>query len=284
MKHHLSKRIVSILLAVMMLISLLPPAAFPVLAVEESDIYGKDPYYEHGYFLGGIGQWEGGTWIREVYDWDDMDQVFEMLDSSSMNSYGYVTVKLMADLSMTAQVVADGARNMKEYSIEYGLNNVVFDFNGHTLSATDDIFTTTNPEYPLESFIGLYIGGKNVLTFTDSVGGGGIHFYSSRAIDSNVQTLDNHFHVNYPTINGGYFEGQMGFTGLTYTYSDGNSALNSRPASKIILETVMFIGVGGDGIVRHRPYPRKWLCSRYSPFSKATNSHICRFGESKYSL
>ena len=26
--------------------------------------------------------------------------------------------------------------------------------------------------------------------------------------------------------------------------------------------------------------PRKWLCSRYSPFSKATNSHICRFGES----
>ena len=403
MKQKTIKRIMSIMLAMVMLIGLMPTAPVPVLAEEEQEIYGYDPYYEHGYFLGGRGQWEGGTWIREVYDWDDMDQVFELLDSSYMNNYGYMTIKLMADLSMTTRVVADDARNMKEYSIEYGRNNVVFDFNGHTLSATDDIFTTTNPEYPLESFIGLYVGGGSVLTFTDSVGEGGINFYSSRAIDSSlaalhvyttgvrgasdaedpnsypakvifnggtyemtskinefnygtlydefafrgtviadyvdveindgtfiansegvyssdqdmcareltafgtvisdwenfpdesnpkygevipyeetgrtvinggkfisdgyaihhfdncniyqmngltdskVQTLDSHFHVNYPTINGGYFEGQMGFTGLTYTYSEGNSDLNSRPASEIIPETAMFIGVDGDG-------------------------------------
>ncbi|MBO5109002.1 MAG: hypothetical protein J6B97_11330, partial [Bacteroidales bacterium] len=403
MKHKLSKRILSLLLAMVMLVGLLPSAAIPVFAVEEPDIYGYDPDYEHGYFLGGRGYWEGGTWVREVYDWDDMDQVFENLDSGSMFNYGYVIVKLMADLSMTAAGLANDAYTMKEYSVDYGLNNVVFDFNGHTLSATDDV-STTNQEYPLESFIRLYVGGGNIFTFTDSVGGGGINFYSSRAIDSTlaalhvytvgtraiydeedpnsypakvifnggtyemtakidkfssgtcydeflfrgtviadyvdveindgtfianseglisstgfdmcarelsafatviadrqsfpdesnpkygevipyeetgrtvinggkfisdgyavhhfdncnlyqfngltdsrVQTLDSHFHVNYPTINGGYFEGQMGFTGLTFTYSDGNSALNSRPASEIIPETALFVGVDKDG-------------------------------------
>ena len=403
MKRKPLNQFLSMLLAMVMLVGLLPTAAIPVFAVEESDIYAEDPNYEHGYFLGGRGYWEGGTWVREVYDWDDMDQVFEKLDSSSMFNYGYVTIKLMADLSMTAAGLANDAYTMKEYSVDYGLNNVVFDFNGHTLSATDDV-STTNQEYPLESFIRLYVGGGNIFTFTDSVGGGGINFYSSRAIDSTlaalhvytvgtraiyneedpnsypakvifnggtyemtakidkfssgtcydeflfrgtviadyvdveindgtfianseglisstgfdmcarelaafgtvisdwqnfpdeanpkygevipyeetgrtvinggkfisdgyavhhfencnlyqfngltdsrVQTLDSHFHVNYPTINGGYFEGQMGFTGLTFTYSDGNSALNSRPASEIIPETALFVGVDKDG-------------------------------------
>ncbi len=409
MKHKVLKQVMSLLLVAVLTVGLLFAMTFPVSAevaeaAETEDIYGEDPNYEHGYFLGGRGYWEGGTWIREVYDWDDMDQVFEKLDSSSMFNYGYVTIKLMADLSMTAQGLANDAYTMKEYSIDYGLNNVVFDFNGHTLSATDDV-STTNLEYPLESFIRLYVGGGNVLTFTDSVGGGGINFYSSRAIDSGlaalhvysagargtydeedlnsypakvvfnggtyemtakiekfgsgtcydeflfrgtviadyvdveindgtfianseglissyenrdmcarelaafgtvisdwqnfpdesnpkygevipyeetgrtvinggkfisdgyavhhfdncnlyqfngltdsrVQTLDSHFHVNYPTINGGYFSGQMGFTGLTFTYSDGNEDLNSRPASEIIPETSLFIGVDGDG-------------------------------------
>jgi|GEM_PF-2240350 len=401
MKKTFTKRFFSVLLSVVILVGVCTPVS--VTAVTEEEIYGYDPNYEHGYFLGGRGEWEGGTWIREVYDWDDMDQVFKMLDSSSMFNYGYVTVKLMADLSMTAQGLANDAYTMKEYIVDYGSKNIVFDFNGHTLSGTDTV-STTNQEYPLESFIRLFLNGGNVLAFTDSVGGGGINFYSSRAIDSSlaalhvyavgsrgtydedapnsypakvifnggtyemtakiekfaqgtchgdvefrgtviadyvdveindgtfianseglissyenrdmcarelaafgttisdwfnfpyeyhpndeeitpyeetgrtvinggkfisdgyavhhfdncevyqilgvtgvVQTLDSHFHVNYPTINGGYFEGQMGFTGLTFIYSDGNEDLNSRPASEIIPETALFVGVDKDG-------------------------------------
>lgn len=53
--------------------------------------------------------------------------------------------------------------------------------------------------------------------------------------------------MNCPTINGGYFEGQLGFTGLTLTDSEGDSALNSRPASEIIPKTACFVGVDRDG-------------------------------------
>ena len=53
MKHKGIKRILSMILAVVMLVGLLPSAAIPVFAVEESDIYAEDPNYEHGYFLGG---------------------------------------------------------------------------------------------------------------------------------------------------------------------------------------------------------------------------------------
>jgi len=401
MKKTFTKRFFSVLLSLVMLVGVCTPIS--VTAVAEEEIYGYDPNYEHGYFLGGRGDWEGGTWIREVYDWDDMDQVFKMLDSGSMFNYGYVTIKLMDDLSVTAQGLANDAYTMKEYIVDAGSKNIVFDFNGHTLRGTDTV-STTNQEYPLESFIRLFLNGGNILTFTDSVGGGGINFYSSRAIDSSlaalhvyavgsrgtyneddlnsypakvifnggtyemtakiekfaqgtchgdvefrgtviadfvdveindgtfiansegliseyenrdmcarelaafgttisdwfnfpseyhpndeeitpyeetgrtvinggkfisdgyavhhfdncevyqilgvtgvVQALDSHFHANYPTINGGYFEGQMGFTGLTFTYSDGNSALNSRPASEIIPETALFVGVDRDG-------------------------------------
>ena len=400
MKKTFTKRFFGILLSLVMLVGVCTPIS--VTAVTEEEIYGYDPNYEHGYFLGGRGQWEGGTWIREVYDWEDMDQVFKMLDSGSMTNYGYVTVKLMADLSLSAKGLANDAYNMKSYVVAYGLNNVVFDFNGHTLSGVDTV-STTDQEYTLANFIHFSIGGYNNFTFTDSVGGGGISFYSHRAIDGDLSALyitsagargkgyneedpncypaqvtfnggtyemtakmeqfstgttyvetyfrgtviadfvdveindgtfiansegliseyenrdmcarelaafgtvivnpsnfaeptygevhpfeetgrtvinggkfisdgysvhhfdncnqhifqglvdskrvplDSHYHTNYPTISGGYFEGQMGFTGLTFTYSDGNSALNSRPASEIIPETALFVGVDRDG-------------------------------------
>ena len=404
MKHKLSKRILSTLLAMVMLIGLLPTAAIPVFAVEESEIYAEDPNYEHGYFLGGVGYWEGGTWVREVYDWDDMDQVFEKLDSASMVNYGYVTIKLMENLELTSadSDLYDGY--FKRYIIPAGLNNVIFDFNGHTLSGT-------NANSNAKNFIKMEVREGNQITFTDSVGGGGITFDASNSYtdldisalyiytigkrgegyntedpnsypakvtfnggtykligeftyignDSrlsapssyigtviadyvdveinggtfiadntsdkedpwehsafgtiirndedgfpedqnpeygtvipfeetgrtvinggsfisdgyafhhfdNCQTyldngiydyyywhnsyyaycvgLNSHFHMNYPTINGGYFEGQLGFTGLTLTDSEGNSDLNSRPASEIIPKTAYFVGVDRDG-------------------------------------
>ncbi len=405
MKHKLSKRILSILLAMVMLVGLLPTAAIPVFAVEESEIYAEDPNYEHGYFLGGKTQWEGGTWVREVYDWDDMDQVFEKLDSASMVNYGYVTVKLMENLELTSadSDLYDGY--FKRYIISAGLNNVIFDFNGHTLSGT-------NVRSNSKNFIKMEVREGNHVTFTDSVGGGGITFDASNSYtdldisalyiytigkrgegyntedpnsypakvtfnggtykligeftyignDSrlsapssyigtviadyvdveinggtfiadntsdeedacelsafgtiirndevngfsedqnpeygtvipfeetgrtvinggsfvsdgyafhhfdNCQTyldngiydyyywhnayyvycvgLNSHFHMNYPTINGGYFEGQLGFTGLTLTDSEGDSDLNSRPAFEIIPKTAYFVGVDRDG-------------------------------------
>lgn len=404
MKHKLSKRILSTLLAMVMLIGLLP-TAIPVFAVEESEIYAEDPNYEHGYFLGGRGYWEGGTWVREVYDWDDMDQVFERLDSASMVNYGYVTVKLMENLELTRadSDLYDG--HFKRFIIPAGLNSVIFDFNGHTLSGT-------NVGSNAKNFINMEVREGNHVTFTDSVGGGGINFdatysytdldisalyiytigmrgdgYNTEDPDSypakvtfnggtykligdftyigndsrlsapssyigtviadyvdveinggtfiadntsdkegpcelsafgtiirndevhgfsedqnpeygvvipfeetgrtvinggsfvsdgyafhhfdNCQTyldngiydyyywhnayyvycvgLNSHFHMNYPTINGGYFEGQLGFTGLTLTDSEGNSALNSRPAFEIIPKTAYFVGVDRDG-------------------------------------
>ena len=405
MKHKLSKRILSTLLAMVMLFGLLPTAAIPVFAVEESDIYAEDPNYEHGYFLGGRGYWEGGTWVREVYDWDDMDQVFEKLDSASMVNYGYVTVKLMENLELTSadSDLYDGY--FKRYIIPAGLNSVIFDFNGHTLSGT-------NVDSNSKNFIKMEVREGNHVTFTDSVGGGGINFdatysytdldisalyiytfgkrgegYNTEDPDSypakvtfnggtyrligeftyigndsrlsapssyvgtviadyvdveinggtfiaentsdkegpgehsafgtiirndeengfpedqnpeygtvipfeetghtvinggsfisdgyafhhfdNCQTyldngiydyyywhnayyvycvgLNSHFHMNCPTINGGYFEGQLGFTGLTLTDSEGNEELSERPAFEIIPKTAYFVGVDRDG-------------------------------------
>ena len=405
MKHKATKRILSLLLTMVMLVGLLPTAAIPVFAVEESDIYAEDPNYEHGYFLGGRGYWEGGTWVREVYDWDDMAQVFEKLDSASMVNYGYVTVKLMENLGLTSadSDLYDGY--FKRFIIPAGLNNVVFDFNGHTLSGTNVSSNSKN-------FIKMEVREGNHVTFTDSVGGGGINFdatysytdldisalyiytfgkrgegYNTEDPDSypakvtfnggtyrligeftyigndsrlsspssyvgtviadyvdveinggtfiadntsdeedscelsafgtiirndeengfpedqnpeygtvipfeetghtvinggsfisdgyafhhfdNCQTyldngiydyyywhnayyvycvgLNSHFHMNCPTINGGYFEGQLGFTGLTLTDSEGNEELSERPAFEIIPKTAYFVGVDRDG-------------------------------------
>ena len=81
MKHKLSKRILSTLLAMVMLIGLLPSAAIPVLAVEESD----------------------GD-VVEVSSWSEFEEAFALSDYSG-KSY---TIKLMNDLYSD---VADAPRN-----------------------------------------------------------------------------------------------------------------------------------------------------------------------------
>ena len=172
MKKKKLKGFISLMLSLAMVIGLLPVASLPVFAVEESDIYGYDPNYEHGYFLGGRGYWEGGTWVREVYDWDDMDRVFEKVDSASMVNYGYVTIKLMENLELTSADSDAYDGYFKRYIIPAGLNNVIFDFNGHTLSGT-------NVDSNAKNFIKMEVREGNYVTFTDSVGGGGITFDAS---------------------------------------------------------------------------------------------------------
>ena len=97
MKHKLSKRILSTLLAMVMLIGLLPTAAIPTSALDINEIDAYEEDYQYGYFL------EDGTWVRLVYDWDDMDQVFENLNSATMTNYGYVTIKLMENLELSTK-------------------------------------------------------------------------------------------------------------------------------------------------------------------------------------
>lgn len=411
MKHKATKQILSILLAVAMLMGVLPMATFPVFAVDVNDIDAYESDYQYGYFL------EDGTWIRLVYDWDDMDRVFQNL--KSMDEYGYVTIKLMDDLSVyCGEDYTSDSYSIKSYEVSGPVSdwediNIVFDFNGHTLNGTVEI----GDVYSMANFINLTLLSGNQLTFTDSVGGGGINFSSKRHHDNNIAALhitsvgesergagynkedpdsypakvtfnggtyemsdsieyylegtriesidyrgtviadfvdveindgtfiansgglittggldmcarelaafgtviessynfpaetypspgvvipyeetgrtvinggkfisdgyavhhfdnsdvcsengvfesvyyeypykgtslaylDGHYHMNYPTINGGYFEGQLGFTGLTYTYSEGNSDLNSRPASEIIPEASIILGIDKDG-------------------------------------
>ena len=415
MKHKLSKRMLSILLAMVMLVGLLPTAAIPVFAVEESEIYAEDSNYEHGYFLGGAGAYEGGTWVREVYDWSDLVLVFQDLNETAMTMYGYVTVKLMNDLSMDHVSEASVPLSMIICTVSgWSRSNIVFDFNGHTLNGT----RSSTTDYSGGAFIELRLISGNCFTFIDSVGGGGINFSSEADHDNDVAALyinasgergegynvddpdsypakvtfnggsyklnnsierysrgtllcrsityrgtvianyvdveindgtfiaeseckdsdddtqdlsarelsafgtvltnpsglpeetnpeygvvipfeetgrtvinggrfisdgyavhhfdncyeylsnnvtdlwanntgdlyhneayvllDSHFHMNYPTINGGYFEGQLGFTGLTYTYSEGNPDLCIRPTSQIIPETSRYFGFDKD--------------------------------------
>ena len=129
MKQKGLNRALSLLMAFVMVLGMLPAFTLTTFALEPTDVYGQDPNYEHGYFLGGRGDWEGGTWVREVYDWDDMDQVFEKLDSASMVNYGYVTVKLMENLELTSADSDAYDGYFKRYIIPAGLNNVIFDFN-----------------------------------------------------------------------------------------------------------------------------------------------------------
>ena len=58
--------------------------------------------------------------------------------------------------------------------------------------------------------------------------------------------LDSYSYVNYPEIYGGRFEGGIDYTGLTFTYSDGNPELNVRPADQII-KGDMIAGVKKNG-------------------------------------
>ncbi len=57
---------------------------------------------------------------------------------------------------------------------------------------------------------------------------------------------NDYYHINYPIIRGGNFIGGLGFTGFTYTYSNGNGMLNSCPASDMLGEDCIGIYRSGD--------------------------------------
>lgn len=382
MKHTISKKVTSIILAVVMVVGLIPAFSQPAEA----------------YSTGGFANesFENGQWVREVYSWDDFDNAFKLLYSNNMFEFGHVTIKLMGNLHMNSNGIANNAAYMKNVTIGSG-QNIVFDFNGYIISG-EDTAGASNYDYSLQDFLHFTVNSGSVLTFEDSRDDdGGIIFTSQRAVDNgisalhieavspreknsdpytakvifnggsyklnaeiedfsigtsdehthyrgtviadninveindgsfiaqslgvwigsndfcsrelaafatvisdwqNFKTSDNpngevkpfeekgntiinggyfasngfpngyaihHFdntllyvlngltggynkplnvkyHTNIPTIRGGVFVGQMGFTGPTFTYSDGISELNNRPAKEIIPEDVFFCG------------------------------------------
>ncbi len=172
MKKTFTKRFFSILLSVVMLVGLLPTAALPVFAVEESE--------------NEISEVSDGD-VVEVSSWDEFEEAFALSDYSG-KSY---TIKLMNDLHYDA---ADALRSATVL-VEVDVNGcfVTLDFNGHTLSCTDDI-SSTDLESPLSDFIRINlhpIDNRNPIEFvlTDSVGGGGVSMDSYRAYDNQLAAL-----------------------------------------------------------------------------------------------
>lgn len=201
MKHKLSKRILSTLLAMVMLIGLLPTAAIPVFAVEESD----------------------GD-VVEVSSWSEFEEAFALSDYSG-KSY---TIKLMNDLYSD---VADAPRNatvLVEVDV-YGCF-VTLDFNGHTLYCTDMV-STTDVESPFSDFIKVNLHPINhnspiEFILTDSAGGGGVTMNSHRVYDNQLSAL--HVYDTREYLLYGSLTQQTTYGTSKLTINGGNYTLNAK--------------------------------------------------------
>ena len=126
--------------------------------------------------------------VFEVYSWRDFNNAFAEYNGASGKKY---TIKLMKNLSCNLK---DEKRNTVIFmNVNIKGNFVTFDFNGHTLSCTDDV-SETDLESQFSDFIriNMYPEDHNTpseLRIIDSVGGGGINMYSSRAYDSQLAAL-----------------------------------------------------------------------------------------------
>ena len=126
--------------------------------------------------------------VFEVYSWNDFNNAFAKYNGSSGKKY---TIKLMKNLSCNLEDEKRNTVNFMEVNIKG--NFVTFDFNGHTLSCTDDV-SDTDLESQFSDFIKINMYPENhntpsELRIIDSVGGGGINMYSNRAYDSQLAAL-----------------------------------------------------------------------------------------------
>ncbi|MBR5309196.1 MAG: immunoglobulin domain-containing protein [Clostridia bacterium] len=118
----------------------------------------------------------------EISTWDEFSNAFKGVDKYSGKSY---TFKLTKDLYMETEDFPE-KQSYGVRVIVYGCN-ITFDFNGHTLNCDADSDNINNfisvhlccvsPEEPVN------------LTFTDSVGGGGIFFKSVRRDKKTLSAL-----------------------------------------------------------------------------------------------
>ncbi|MBR6594101.1 MAG: dockerin type I repeat-containing protein [Clostridia bacterium] len=129
----------------------------------------------------------GGS-VYEVHSWEDFKAAFDQWPTYSNQSF---QVKLMADLHYDARDTSRTQTSMVEVHIKG--SHYTFDFNGHTLSATDAV-SDTDLDTSLSDFITVYMHAfrndkGSTLRLTDSVGGGGVRMYSHRAHDSQLAAL-----------------------------------------------------------------------------------------------
>ena len=124
--------------------------------------------------------------VVEVSTWAELEEAFNSREKT------VYTIKLMADLSADA---GDALRSQQSmYTFNVNASDVIFDFNGHTLRATDDE-SDTDAEYSLRDFIKFVLWPKSysvgsTLRFVDSVGDGGIYMFSKRLHDLNLSVLN----------------------------------------------------------------------------------------------
>ena len=132
--------------------------------------------------------------VIEVSSWEELAEAF----GASRNDGAEWKIVLVSDLTADAR---DALRSQTAlYTFTLDGCSVIFDFNGHTLSCTDSV-STTDLSYSLNDFIriDIYLSERvtpegferygSTLTVRDSVGGGGINMYSSRAKDNAIAAL-----------------------------------------------------------------------------------------------
>jgi len=126
--------------------------------------------------------------IIEVHSWEDFTSAFDKWPRYSNQSFH---VKLMADLHFDARDTTRDQTSMVEVHVQG--SHYTFDFNGHTLSATDTV-SDTDLDSKLSDFITVHMHAfrtdkGSTLRLIDSVGGGGIRMYSHRAYDNQLAAL-----------------------------------------------------------------------------------------------
>jgi len=126
--------------------------------------------------------------VYEVYTWEDFTEAFNQWPRYSNQSFN---VKLMADLHYNAKDTSRDQTSMVEVHIQG--SHYTFDFNGHTLSATDAV-SDTDLDSKLSDFITIHMHAfrnekGSTLRLIDSVGGGGVSMYSHRAYDNQLAAL-----------------------------------------------------------------------------------------------
>ncbi len=139
-----------------------------------------------------------------VSSWDELDKAF--LKSTPRK---YLRIILTADLSMDGSALRRDDTSFEQYSV---LGHVTLDFNGHTLSGVldapndDKMMTWAFLRFLLQ--YGDVIDGDErdqapVLTFDDTVGGGGVKYEAMTYIDYPCQAVDIVMSDQYNQIYGG---------------------------------------------------------------------------------
>ena len=185
-------------------------------------------------------------WSRDNSYYVDHQVYFdggEYVLNSEVNEVGYGT--LNEDVKYRSCVIANKVR-VEINDGYFGATEINYDsttghLRGREITAFGTCISgTTNASLPIESLTG----------WDRVVINGGIfesNGYAVHHFDNSFGELNSTNYMLFPVINGGYFIGQMGYTGHTFTDSEGNDRYNNLPATFVISENAYVVGVDADG-------------------------------------